>query len=137
MTNKNTVNVKTLKRCCIESIDKEMSNLFDTVEDRIQNANLTVIGCIVTPKIELAIRSINATSGRDATSVTANLERREHIGITASFVSEKNNTLHVLSTNEETRNNIPDEVSELLVPGAPSDRQSHTHHTDHLAPIKN
>ena len=54
-----------------------MSNIVDTVEDRIQNANLTAIDNIVAPKIELAIRSINASSGRDTTSVSASSERRD------------------------------------------------------------
>ena len=56
-----------------------MSIIIDTVEDRIQNAILTAIDKIVAPKIELAIRSINASSGRDVTSVTANSERGEHV----------------------------------------------------------
>ena len=108
-----------------------MGNIVDTVEDRIQNATLTAIDSIIAPKIELAIRSMNASSRRDATSVTANSERGEHIGITAPFenVSERNNTLHVVSTNDETRNNIPGEVSELSVQGTHFDRQPHTHHT--------
>ena len=74
--NRNAMNVKTLERCFNERIDREMSNIVDTVEDRIQNAFLTASDNIVTPKIELAIRSINASSGRDATSVAANSESR-------------------------------------------------------------
>ena len=64
VTNENTVNVKTLERCFNERIDREMNNIIDTVEDRIQNAILTAIDSIVAPKIELAIRSIKASSGR-------------------------------------------------------------------------
>ena len=66
MTNENTVNVKTLERCFNEMIDREMTKIVDRVEDRIQNPILTTIDSIVAPKIELAIRSINASSGRDA-----------------------------------------------------------------------
>ena len=107
-----------------------MSNIVDTVEDRIQNAILTAIENLVAPKIELAIRSINASSGRDATSVSANSERRECVGINASFenASENNDTLDVSNVNDETRHNIPDEVSELSVPETHFDRQAHTHH---------
>ena len=83
--NESTVNVKTLERCFNERIDREMSNIIDTAEDRIQNAILTAIENIVAPKIELAIRSINASSGRDATSVSANSERKEHVGINVFF----------------------------------------------------
>ena len=80
--------------------------------------------------IEFAIRSINASSGQDATSVTLNSERGEHVGIKVSFEksSENNNVLHEANVNDETRNNIPDKVSELLVPGTHFDRQTHTHH---------
>ena len=83
--NESTVNVKTLERCFNGRNDMEMSNIVDTVEDRIQKAILTAIDNIVGPKIELAIRSINASSGRDVTSVTVNSERGEHVGINASF----------------------------------------------------
>ena len=133
--NENMVNVKTLERCFNERIDREMSNIVDTVEDRIQNAILTAIDNIVAPKIELAIRSINASSGRELTSVTANSERGEHVGINASFenASGKNNTLHVSNINDETRHNIPNEVSELSVPGTQLDRQPHTHHNTILS----
>ena len=68
-----------------ERIDREMGSIVNTVEDRIQNAILTAIDSIITPKMELAIRSINASSGRDATSVMASSEPGENIGITAPF----------------------------------------------------
>ena len=72
IVNENALNAKTLERCFNERIDREMSNIVDTVEDRIQNAILVAIDNIVAPKIELAIRSINASSGRDVTSVSGN-----------------------------------------------------------------
>ena len=83
--NENAMSVKTLERCFNERIDRQMSNIVDIVEDRIQNAILTTIDNIVTPKVELAIRSINASSGRDATIVSASSERRERVGVNAFF----------------------------------------------------
>ena len=102
--NESTVKVKTLKRCFNERIDREMSNIVDTVEDRIQNAFSTAIDNIVAPKIELAIRSINASSGRDVTSVNANSEHGENVGIKASFenASGNNRILHALNVDDET-----------------------------------
>ena len=38
VVNGNAMNVKTLERRFNEKIDREMSNIVDTVEDRIQNA---------------------------------------------------------------------------------------------------
>ena len=128
--NENVLNVKTLERCFNERIDWEMKNIVETVEDRIQSAILTAIDNIVGLKIELAIRSINASSGRDVASMSANSERTEHTGIDASFenASENNNTIGVTSINDEPRRNSQDGVSELSVPGTQFDRQSHIHH---------
>ena len=49
-----------------------MGNTVNTVKDRIQNAILTALDSNIAPKIELAIKSITASSAQDATSVTAN-----------------------------------------------------------------
>ena len=124
------MNVKTLERCFNEKIDREMDNIVDTVEDRIQNAILAAIDNIVAPKIELSIRSLNASSGRDVTSVSANSEGREHTGINASSenASENNNTIGVTNINDEARRNSQDGVSALSVPGTQFDRQSQNHH---------
>ena len=130
IVSENALNVKTLERCFNERIDREMSNIVDTVEDRIQNAVLTAIDNIVTPKIELAIRSINASSGRDVTSASGNSERREYEGINASFenASANNRTLGMANTNDETRHDFHDGVSELPVSEAQFDRQLPIHH---------
>ena len=124
------MNVKTLERCFNERVDRERNNIVDTVEDRIQNAILTAIDNIVAPKIELAIRSISASSGRDVTGVSVNSERREHAGINASFenASGNNDTQVISKVNDETRHSITEEVSELSVPETHFDRQPQTHH---------
>ena len=131
VVNGNAMSMKTLERCFNKRIDREMNNIVDTVEDRIQNAILTAIENTVTPKIELAIRSINASSGRDETSVCADSERKERVGMNASFenASKNNDTLDVSNVNDETRHNFPDEVSELSVPETRFDRQAHAHHS--------
>ena len=105
VTDATTVIKKTLERCFVEKIDKEMSNIIDTVEDKIQNAISTVIDSIVAPKIELAIKSVNLSSGQNATSVAANLERREHVLIFASFENAfgNNNALHVSNRNDDSK----------------------------------
>ena len=129
-TNENTVNVKTLKRCFNERIDREMSIIVDTLADRFQNAILTAFDDIVFPKVELTLRSISSSAGRNATSVAANSERGEHVGFKAFFenASANKNVLHNSNVNDETRNSIPDEVSELSVTETRFDRQTHTHH---------
>ena len=63
-------------------------------------------------------------------SVTANSERGEPVGIHASFenASGNNNILPVSNVNDETRHDIPDDVSELSCPDTRFDRHTHTHH---------
>ncbi len=128
--NENAMSVRTLERCFNETIDREMSNIMDTVEDGIKNASLTAFDNIVALNIELAIRSINASSGRDVTSVSSKSERGEHLGINTLFeiASGNNNTLHVSNVSDETQHNVPNEVGELSVPEAHLDRQALTHH---------
>ena len=130
-SNENAMSVKTLQRCFKERIHREMSIIVDTVENRIQNAILTALDNIVAPKIVLAIRSKSALSARDATSVNANLELGEHVGIGVFFenASENNNVLHESIVNDETLHNITDEVSELSDPETRFDWQPHTHQT--------
>ena len=94
--NKILVNMRTLERCFIEKFDKEMGDMVDTVGDKIQNAIFTAIDSIITPRIELAIRSINASSGRDATSVTTSSVCGEHIGISAPFETYPRRTIHYM-----------------------------------------
>ena len=80
VVNGNAMSVESLERCFNERIDREMSNIVGTIENRIQNAILTAIENIVAPKIQLAVMSISASSGRNATSVSANSEKRERVG---------------------------------------------------------
>ena len=70
---------------------------------------------------------------------SVNSERGEHVGIFTPFqnASENSNMLHVSSVNDETRNNISDEGSELSVPKTRFDRQAHTHHSHSISQKEN
>ena len=87
------------------SSDRRLRRHAATVEDRIQIAILTTIDFFITPRIDVAVKSINTSSGRDASSVTTKSERGEIVSITASFqkVSEKNNTFFGSNANDETQ----------------------------------
>ena len=77
--NQNTVNVQTLKRCRTDKHHRATDALLETVEGRIQSAFLTIFDNFFTTRIELAVRSINESSGQDATFVAGNSERAEHM----------------------------------------------------------
>ena len=94
----------------------------------------------VAPRIQLAVRSINASSGLDAGSVWANFERQEQLGITNSYVhaSSRNKTNHEFDLNEETRGYNSDEDGEIPVMRRRFDRQSCSHHkhTSHFVYLR-
>ena len=68
---------------------------------------------------------------RDAASVTKISECGEQEGITASFenASDRNETFHELTLNDEIRGHIPDEARELPFIRRHFHRQPHTHHS--------
>ena len=55
------MNLQTLKGNLSDRIDGELGNNVGTVQDRMQNAISTTIDNIITPRIELAVKSINAS----------------------------------------------------------------------------
>ena len=79
-------------------IDRETGNIVETVENRIPNAIRIANDSILTPKVESAIRSPNASTGQNAASVMANSKRGEHRGVPALFedVSERSNTSRMI-----------------------------------------
>ena len=111
-----------------------MSYIVDTVEDRIQTAVLTAKDSIVARKIELAISSkMRPLDGmRPVSQQIRNVENIQGLVPLFETVSEMIHTLHVLNTNDEIRNKIPDDVSELSVPDTYFDRQPHTHHNSQI-----
>ena len=85
-------------------ITSEMSFIVNTVEDRIQNAISTFVNKIITLGIELAVRLMKASSGRDTANVMPNSGLEEQRVVTTSFEhsAEKKNTFHEFSLTDET-----------------------------------
>ena len=48
--NENVLNMKTLERCFNERIDREMENIVETVEDRIQSQRQVIVSTADQPK---------------------------------------------------------------------------------------
>ena len=83
---------------------------------------------LLTKSFHIAIRLVNASSGRDTTSVMASSERDEQQLFTGLFenVFVRNSTPHVFGTNDEIRNKSLDEISEFSVAGENFDWKPHT-----------
>ena len=105
-----------------------MGNSVDTIGVWMQNPILTALDSFTIPRIELEVRSINASSGRDAASLTVNTEREEGTCLIAYFedLSEGNEAFHKSNAIDRTRGDIAHEATEASV--SFFDRQSHTYY---------
>ena len=70
-TNENTVIVQISVKSLIRRIAREIGIVDDAVEDKIQNVILAAVNNIITPMMEMAIGSMNASSGQDIASAVA------------------------------------------------------------------
>ena len=115
IANENAMDVQMLEKNITDGITREKSNVVETVEGMIQNAILSAMDNNITVRIELALRSMNASSGRDVASVTANSERGEQVRVCAFYkiVPESNSSFRQLSLTDETGRCSPDEVYNL------------------------
>ena len=110
-----------------------MIEFVKTVEDRVQNVFLTAMDNIITPISELAVKSMNTSSGQEVASVTTICERGEQLGIFALHgnVCDMNRTFLEMNSTDETEEDIADEVSDLAVSKAQFDWRLQTNHTNH------
>ena len=90
------VNAQTLDRHLNKKVDRQTAKIVLRAEHKIKKSTLTAICEIVTPKIEVALRSNFASTGGNATSVITVSESRVYASIVASYenVSQENNTIH-------------------------------------------
>ena len=75
-----------------------MGSVVETVEAKLQDVILAAIGNIITPSNKLAVKSMDASNGRDAANISAISERRKRVGMTASSenVSKRSTIFHEL-----------------------------------------
>ena len=103
-----------------------------TVETKVQEAVLTAIGNLLIPRVELALKSVNVSTGHVVGSVVLDLDQRdfsekvEGLQITASSRINANTDLNEI---DETRSNNTIEAGELLVNEMNVDRHEHSHLT--------
>ena len=80
-----------------------MGKFVDRDEDGIGNATLTATDSIITFKIDSTIRSVNASSGQEATSLMATSEHGEYIKIIALSKRYPKRIFHYMCSIRTTR----------------------------------
>ena len=109
----------------------EVDSVMTRVETRVQDAVLTALENLVIPRVELAMKSVNASSGRRVDSVVLDCDQRDFSGNIEGLqmtASSRVNSHTDLNRIDETRGNIIVERGDLLVNERNIDRQTHTHH---------
>ena len=101
-TKENAIDFQILERSPFCRMVREISSALDSM---IHNAILTDVDNFITPGFELAVGSMNASSGQDITSVIANSDGEARVGITASSenVSDSNNIFHEFNISDDYR----------------------------------
>ena len=119
-----------------ENIDSKVRIKVDiviiTVESRFRDAVLTAIENLVIPRVEVAMKSANASSGRSVDCNVLEPDQRDFSGnaeaLQMNASSSINSRTH-LKKIDETRGKFTVGESDLLVNKRIIDRQTHTYHS--------
>ena len=112
------VYVHTLEENIVSKVRREGDNVMTSVETRVQDAILTAIKNLVIPKVELAMKSANAPSGRSVDGIVLERDQRDFLGNIEGLrltASSRRNSHTELNRIDETRGNITVEEGDLLV----------------------
>ena len=131
--NKSQVDMHTLEENIVSKVGSEMDRVMTTVETRVQDAVMTAIENLVIPRVELEIKSVNASSGHGLGSFVFDHGHRDSPGSIEGLrmtASSRINSHTDLNRIDETRGNITVEGGDLLVDERNIDQQPPTHHTN-------
>ena len=125
------VDMHTLEQNIVSNVRSEVDCAMTRVKNKVKDAALTAMEILVVPRVELAMKSTNATSGRsvignvlepDQKDFLRNIERLQ------TFVSSRKNSRTDLSGIDETRGETATQRVCLFVNGRNIDQQTDTHH---------
>ena len=109
----------------------EVDGVMTMVETTVQDAVLTAIKKLVIPRVQIAMKSVLASSGRGVDSVVLDSDRRDfskNIDCLQMTASRWINSHTGLIRTDETRGSITVQGGELSVNDGIFDRQAETHH---------
>ena len=125
------VDMYTLEKIIVSKVRREVDSVMTTVETRVQDAVLAANESLAIARVELAMKSANASSKRSVDGNVLELDQRDFSGNIEGLqmtASSRINSRTDLNRIEETRGNITVEEGDLLVNERNIDRQTHTHH---------
>ena len=112
------VDMYRLEKNIVNDVRREVDSVMTTVEKRVHDAVLTAIESLVIPRIELAMKSVNASSVSGVDSVVLDPDPREFSAYIEGlqFTTSSRINLHTdFNRIEETHGNITVEGGDLTV----------------------
>ena len=122
----------TLDKNIVSKVRSGVDSVKTMVETRVHHVLLSSIKILVTPRVELAVKSVNASPGRGIGGVVSVPYQKDFSGnigglqtTAASRINSHTDSNRIIWT----RGNITVEGGDFLVDERNIDRQTHTHHS--------
>ena len=123
------VDMHTLEENIVSKVRSGVDNVMTTVKIRVKDAVLTAIENVVNPRVELAMKSADASPGRSVDGIVLEPDQKDLSGTIESLLmtaSIRINSRTDLNRIDETRGNITVEEGDWRVKEMNIDRQTHT-----------
>ena len=93
-----------------DQFTRAVSSAVMTVKNRMHDAILTAMDKMITPRIEMTVKSITGSTGHETNSEVQNPDRRDFLGnLTSTLLMSASSRLNLdneLNRNDETRNDV-------------------------------
>ena len=133
--NSSQVDVHTLEKNIVGKVRSEVGNVMAMVQTRVQDAILTAMKSVMIPRVELAIKSVNASFRQNTASVVPESDQsdfsRNIEGLQVAASNRKNSNTDSNKIVENRGNNTV-KGGDLSVNERNFDRKTHTHHSNYL-----
>ena len=131
--NSSQVDVHTFAKSIVDRVHSEVDAVMTMRETRVQDAILPAMEELVNPRVELAMKSVNASPEREIDSVVPDPNQKYFLGKIESFRMIASITIISntdLNKIDENCGNITAEGGDLSVNGTKFDRQTDSRHNN-------
>ena len=127
------MDIHTLEKNIVSEVRSEVDSVMTRLETKVQDAVLTAIKNLIFLRLQLAIKSVNASLLHGDGSVLWDRDQKDFSGKIEGLQmagSSRINSHTDINLNDETRGNINVEGGDLLFNERNFDQQAHTHHIE-------
>ena len=123
------MDIHTLEKNIVSKVRNGVDYVMTTVETRVQDAVWTAMENFVIPRVQLAMKSVKASSVQKVDGKVLEPDQRDNIEDLQMTASSGLNSCTNLKRIDETRGNVTEDGGYLLANERKLDRQTHIHVT--------